>query len=175
MGSSTAEAAAAARVLGERLPQLAGRANEEIRLGHLRRVQSRSDRVLVDVARIDSLLDDPPRRLDDFGAASLVEGDPELEPFARAGLLLERRHLRLELRRGAVAAADEPRAHALLLQVRELALDRLDEDLHQRVDLVRGTRPVLRREGVDAERFDPQVERRLDRAPERARTRPVAG
>ena len=94
--SSTAEAPAAVRVLGERSPELAlsevgpegvdedelgvgelpeeevrdaelaGRPDEEIGLGHLGRVEARRDRVLVDVARVDSFLDEAPGGLDDL-------------------------------------------------------------------------------------------------------------
>src|SRR5918992_4869645 len=203
--SSAAEAAAAARVLDERLPQvafaevgpervdedelrigelpeeevgnaqLAGRANEEIRLGHLRRIQPRSDRVLVDVARIQPLLDDPAGRLDDLVTAAVVERDPELEPLVLVGLPLEGCHLRLELGARSVAATDEARVDALALQIRELTLDRLDEDLHQRIDLVRRARPVLSRERVHAERLDAEVDRSLDGPPQRTGPGPMAG
>ena len=60
-------------------------------------------------------------------------------------------------------------------EVGELALDRLPEDLHQRVDLVARPRPVLGREGVDGERLDAEVDRRLDGPPERLRAGAVAG
>ena len=73
----------------------------------------------------------------------------------------------------AVAPADEARAHALADEVGQLALDRLPEDLHQRVDLVLRARPVLGRERVHDERLDAEVDRRLDRAPQRARARAV--
>ena len=55
----------------------------------------------------------------------------------RFRLALEVRHPLLQLDGSAVAPADEARAHALAREVRQLALDRLAEDLHQRVDLVR--------------------------------------
>ena len=139
-----AEAAAAARVLGEGLPevplaevgpervhehelrvgelpeeevrdpQLPRGADQKVGLGHLGRVEPRADGVLVDVARVDPFLDEPPRGLDDLRAAAVVERDPELEPLVVRGLLLEAGHSPLELRVGAVAAADEARRHALL-------------------------------------------------------------
>ena len=155
--------------------ELAGGADEEVGLGHLGRVQARGDRVLVDVARVDALLDQPPRGLDDLRAAAVVEGDPELEALVGRRRLLEPLDLGEELGLAAVAPADEARAHALAGEVGQLALDRLDEDLHERVDLVGRARPVLGREGVHAERLDAEVDRGLDRAPERARPGAVAG
>ena len=73
-----------------------------------------------------------------------------------------------------VAPAEEPRPHALLGEVGQLPVDRLREDLHQVGDLVGRSRPVLGREGVDGERLDPEVDRRLDGAPQRPRALAVA-
>ena len=86
---------------------------------------------------------------------------------------LEPLHLLAQAVGDAVAAADEARAHALLGEIRELALDRLAEDRHQVGDLGGRPRPVLGREGVDRERADAEVDRRLDRPPDRARALPV--
>ena len=58
-------------------PQLAGRADEQVGVGQLRRVQLRGERVLVDLLRRARRLDQPARRLDELGAAAVVEGDPE--------------------------------------------------------------------------------------------------
>src|SRR3954469_5051224 len=203
-GSSSAEAPAPPCVLGEGLPEmtlaevrpervhedelrvrelpeeevrdaeLPGGADQEIRLGHLRCIETRGDRVLVDVARIDPLLDDAPGRLDELGPPAVVEGDPEREPLVVRGLLLEAGHAPAKLEGGAVAAADEARGDPLPGQIGQLALDRLDEDLHERVHLFRRPRPVLRRESEDAERLDPEIDRGLDRPAERLRARAVA-
>src|SRR5436853_5890102 len=106
-----------------REPELARRPDQQIRVRHLGRVQVRRDERLVDLVRGDAGLDDPPQRLDDLRASAVVERDPEQEPAVRRGLPLERLHPLLQLLRRAVAPTDEPRAHALPLQIRELALD----------------------------------------------------
>ncbi len=49
---------------------------------------------------------------------------------------LEPRHLLLELVGHAVAPSEEARAHPLLREIRKLALDRLVEQLDDRLDLV---------------------------------------
>ena len=76
----------------------------------------------------------------------------------------------VQLRIGrAVTPAHEAGAHSLPLQIGQLALDRLAEDVHQRVDLALRPRPVLGRERIDDERLEPEVDRRFDRPPERLR------
>src|SRR5439155_580357 len=77
-------------------------------------------------------------------------------------------------RRG-VAAADEARPHSLTYEVGQLALDRFGEDLHQELHLVRRPIPVLRRERVDRERVDAEIDRRLDGTTQRFRPGPVSG
>ena len=83
--------------------------------------------------------------------------------------MLEGGHPLAQLLRGAVPAADEARPDALLREVRQLPVDRLVEDLHQRVDLGRRPEPVLGRERVHRQRLDAEVDRRFDGAAERPR------
>src|SRR5438876_7407593 len=130
-------------------PELAGGADEEIGIGHLGRVQVRGDELFVDVFRFRPALGDPARRLHDLRATPVVEGDPEVEAVLAGGLGFERGHALPQLLGGAVAAADEACADALLGEVRKLALDRLAEDLHHRLDLGRRPTPVIGRERVD--------------------------
>src|SRR5439155_9201251 len=101
--------------------------------------------------------------------------NPELQARVRLRRRLEGGHPRLELRRRAIAAADETRPNSLASEIGELALDRLDEDLHQRVDLLGRPGPVLGREGIDGERLDADVDRGLDGAPERTGALAVTG
>ena len=119
-------------------------------------------------------LDELPRRFDDLRPPAVVEGNPEAKPRVLGRLPLEAGHLALQLLRGAIAPPDEAHAHSLADEVGELAVDRLAEDLHERVDLVARPRPVFRREGVDGQRLDVEVDRGLDGLPERLRARPVA-
>src|SRR5919197_1658298 len=155
--------------------ELARGEDQQVRIWHVGLVQAGRERLLVDLVGFDAVLDEPARGGGQLGAAAVVERDPELEPLVHRRLLLERRHPRPQLGRSAISAADEPRPHALLCQVGELAIDRLGEDLHQGLALVRGPRPVLGRERVDGERLDAEVDRRLDRPPQRARPRSMAG
>jgi hypothetical protein len=85
------------------------------------------------------------------------------------GLGLERRHLRAQRVGNAVAPPEEAGAHALLREIRELAVYRLVHQLQDRLHLVGRPRPVLGREGVDRERADALVDRGLDGAAEGAR------
>src|SRR5581483_2820347 len=116
--------------------ELAGRPDQQVGIRQLGRVEVRGERVLVDLARVDSRLREPASGLDDLGPSAVVERDPELEPVVLRRLALERGHLPPQRLRRAVAPAEEADADALLHEVGELAVDRVREDLHQRVDLV---------------------------------------
>ena len=130
-----------------------------------------AERLLVDGS---ALLGDAARGLDDLGPAAVVERDPEVEPRLARGRALELAHLLLQPVGRAVAPADEPRAHALLRQVGQLAVDRLAEDLHQRLDLVGRARPVLGGERVHRERFDAEIDCSLDDGTQRSRAGAMA-
>ena len=114
------------------------------------------------------LSSEPAGGVDELGAAAVVERDPELEPRLVRRRRLELVHLRPQPVGSAVASADEPAADALRGEVLELAVDRLAEDLHQRLDLAGVAAPVLGRERVDDERLDPEVDRSLDDRAQRA-------
>ena len=143
--------------------------------GIVRRIEPGGDRVLVDVTRVDPFVDEPARGLDDLGPPAVVERDPELEPFVVRRLLLEPVHRSLQLGRRAVAAADEARRDSLPARSGSSRSIVLDEDLHERVDLVGRPRPVLGREREDADRLDAEVDSRLDGPAERLCPCPVAG
>src|SRR5688572_47006 len=153
--------------------QLARGADEQVGIGHLGGVEVRGEDVLVDLPRLDSGLDELARRLDDLGPPAVVERDPEAEARVLGRLPLEARHLALQLVGGAVAAPDEANSHALANEIWKLAVDRLPEDRHERVDLVTRPRPVLCRKSVNRQRLDVEIDRRLDRAAERLRAGPV--
>ena len=116
---------------------------------------------------VDALPHQLLHRVHELRAAPVVERDPEEERVVFRGLVLERRHLALQVLRDPIAAPDEARTDALAREVRELAVDRLVQELEERLHLVGGPRPVLGRECVHRERLDPEVDRRLDRPPER--------
>ena len=150
-------------------PELARRADQQVDLGQVGGVEPRRDRRLVDLVRGEAVVDAAPRRLDELGPAAVVERDPEAERVEIRGLALELCHPLAQVAGDAVAPAEEPGPHALLGEVGQLLVDRLAEDLHQRRHLVRRAGPVLGREGVDGERRDPEVDRGLDGASQRAR------
>ncbi len=115
---------------------LARRADDEIRIGHVWFVERRGEGGFVELVRVDAgTSDQPPRRVDDLSAAAVVERDPQAEARVRRRPLLEAVHLLLEPVGRAVAQPEEPRAHSLLREIVQLAVDRLAEGLHQRADL----------------------------------------
>src|SRR5262249_47377733 len=72
-------------------------------------------------------------------------------------------------------AADESRADAFARKVLQLAVDRLAERVHQRVDLLGRTLPIFGRERVDDERAHAEVDRRFDDGPQRPRAGTMTG
>src|SRR5438552_14457052 len=115
-------------------------------VGQDRYVEKGGEALLVEPVRRDARLECAPRGLDDLSTTAVVECDPELQPVLVRGRGLELPHLALEGERRAVAAADESCADAFAREVLQLAVDRLAERLHQRVDLLWRTLPILGRE-----------------------------
>src|SRR5690606_17023406 len=74
----------------------------------------------------------------------------------------------------ALAVTDEAQAHATLVQGADLAFQRAEEQLHQRVDFLFRPAPVLAGEGEQGQRADAVREAEVDRALGRARTGTVA-
>jgi hypothetical protein len=138
-------------------------------------VQVGGERVLVDLAWIDTGLGEPPGGLHDLRPSAVVESDPEVETVVLGRLPLEAGHLSLQLFGRPIAAAEKADAHTLAHEIRKLTVDRLGEDLHQRVDLLTRARPVLGRERIDRHRVDAQIDRGLDRLPESTRPRAMPG
>src|SRR5205814_342724 len=87
-------------------------------------------------------------------APPIADRDLELEAGVAAGELLSGGDADLQPYGEIAALADEPEPHPLLVQLLELALERLDEQAHQTPHLVRGPSPVLAREGEERERLD---------------------
>ena len=122
----------------------------------------------------DAVGDEPACCLDELGATAVVEGDPKVEPVAAGGGGLELGHLRAGRLRDAIPATEEPRADALGCEIGELAVDRLAQDLHQLRHLVGWSRPVLRRERVERERREAEIDGGLDGATDGPGPLPVA-
>src|SRR5439155_6229791 len=95
-------------------PQLSARADQQIRVRQLRRIEIRGEDVLVDVLRLDTALDDPSRDFDQLSPAAVVESDPEVDTGVELGAVLHRVHAAAQLIGSSVASADEADANALL-------------------------------------------------------------
>src|SRR3954449_10487330 len=93
--------------------QLAARADQQIGIGQLRRIEVRGEHVLVDLFRLDAALRDAPRRLHELGTAAVVECHPQVEPRVQLGAVLHAVHAPPQVRGRAIAPADEPHAHSL--------------------------------------------------------------
>ncbi len=63
----------------------------------------------------------------------------------------------------ALAVADESDAHLVLVEIGDLAIERVHEQAHQCGDFIRRTLPVLAGECEDGERFDAALRALLDR------------
>src|SRR5204863_1992965 len=70
--------------------ELAGRADQQVRVGEPRGVELRRESVLVHLAWVHPRLDEAARGLDELVAAAVVEGDPEVEALVVVRLVLER-------------------------------------------------------------------------------------
>src|SRR3546814_10118202 len=73
-----------------------------------------------------------------------------------------------------VCSSDLAHAHAAPMQFHHLALERVEEQLHQRADLFLRPAPVLAGEREQRERGDPAFEAEVDAQVDRARTGAVA-
>src|SRR4051812_27133328 len=153
-------------------PQLAGRADQKIGIRHLGRVQVRRECVLVDRLAAG---DGPVRGVDKLGAPAVVESDPQVEVAIALRLALECRHALAQRLGRTVTTTDEARADSLAHEVGKLPLDRLREDLHQKLDLLGRAPPVLGGERIDGERLHTEIDCGLHRAAQRLRAGPMAG
>ena len=98
----------------------------------------------------------------DFNAAAVAQRHDERQPVVfgkrRDGFL----QMLLHVFRQAVDLADDFEPHVVLVQLRRLGFEVMDEIFHQRVHLVLGPVPVLGRKGVEREIFDAQFARGAD-------------
>ena len=73
----------------------------------------------------------PARRLGNIPTPAIGDGDDEVELVARRGAVFRRRHTLHERRREPRAVADEADAHAIGVELGNLAIQGLEEKLHQ--------------------------------------------
>src|SRR5690606_32448709 len=79
-----------------------------------------------------------------------------------------------QIRIDVVPLADDPDADTIPVQIDQVLAHEPLHHAHQLVDLVGGARPVLRRERIDREILDTEVDGCSDRPPQRLDTHPVA-
>src|SRR5918994_2881235 len=155
-------------------PLLARRADDEIGIAQVGRVQAGRDVRFRQVLVSDTFPENRAHCFHELGAAAVVERNPELQAVEMLRGRLQSCHLLPQLGRDAVAAAEEARTYALPREVGELAIDGLVHPLHDRLDLVCRPCPVLGRERVHREGLDPQIDGRLHGSPESSRTLAMA-
>ena len=113
-------------------------------------------------------------RVDQLGATAVVERERQREPAVRPGELLGLLDpLPHPARHPAAAAADEPHAHALAVQLVAALHEQPLVEPHEVAHLVERAAPVLGRERVDGEPAQPDLERAFDRVEERLLPRRV--
>ena len=114
--------------------------------------------------------------IDDLGPASVVEGEGQRESAVVSGQC--RRFVLASQqppRHPPVAPAGETDAHSLLVQLSRRRSEDLLVEPHEEAHLVDRPTPVLRREGVDGQPLDAEIERALHGVEQRllARGMPV--
>src|SRR5450759_4839367 len=114
-----------------RQPSLAARADDQVGIVHLGRVQQLAE-VLLAAPR------ERARRIDDLRAPTVVESDEQGDPRVRPRELFSPAHALDEISRHALAAADEAHAHTLLVELGRLIGDAFCEHRHQALDLLGG-------------------------------------
>jgi len=94
------------------------------------------------------------RRLDDVPAAAVAHRHLELQPRVGGGTGFGGGDARLQAYPEVAALADEAHAHGFLVQLIDLAVERLDKQTHEAADFLCRPSPVLAREGEQRERLD---------------------
>jgi hypothetical protein len=122
------------QVVGD--PQFAAGPDQEVRVVHLGRIQPPAKVLLGGAIEGGG-------RVHDLGPAAIVEGDEEPDPIVVRGQSLGPLHALDQLGVDLIAATDEPHPHALVVELRRLAVDSLPEHPHQALDLARRAGPVL--------------------------------
>ena len=148
---------------------LARRADHEVGVRHLGLVEAAASAASSMSSGSTPVSSEPPRRVDELGAAAVVERDPEPEPRVRRRRLLEAVHLLPEPVGRAVAPAEEPARTPCFARSgssRSIVSPKISISAPTSSA---SAAPVLGRERVDGERLDAEVDRRLDDRPQRAR------
>ena len=155
-------------------PHLAAGANQQIGIGLSGRVQELREAPLIEVRRMDGVLDGPPRRRDDLRPPAVVDGDVEQHAAVAASAFLPDVELAPDVGRQLVRASDDPEPDVVVEQRLQLEPHVLLEQRHQQRHLGGGPLPVLDRESIEGQNPNPQPGGRLHHVPDRIDTRPMA-
>src|SRR5262245_30477563 len=113
---------------------LAARADEQVGIGLVRRIEELAEALLVEIVRGDARRQHAPRRVDDLGAPAVVQRDVEQHAAVLRGLLLADLELTLDVGRQFLRAADHAEPDVVRHQRAELETDVPLEQRHQHVD-----------------------------------------
>jgi hypothetical protein len=126
-------------------------------------VEKRGEALFVQVLGSYSGNHGTPCRVDDLGAAAVVQRDVEEHAAARRGPLDRRTQLILDVRREILHAAYHAKPDVVAQQRVELRPKVALQELHERPHLAGGPLPVLHREGEQRQDLDAEPCGRLDR------------
>src|SRR5437762_6551008 len=149
-----------------RHPHLSGSADQEVRIRQTRGREAGAERLLVDLLRGQPSRGDVVREraagVHDLGPPAVVERDVERHPPAGGGAGEPAGQLLLDRTVELVHAPDHAEPDVVLEQVRELLVQILLQERHQRHDLEARPLPVLDREGVKGQCVELQTGAALD-------------
>src|SRR5688572_5889962 len=137
---------------------LAAGADEEIRIRQAVERERFGEQAFVDVAggelAASAPLRERARRLHEVPASAVAHGDLQLEAAVARRESFRGGHAGDERGRETTAVADEAKPHALFVKLRDLPVQRVQEQREEARDLLRRTLPVLAREREERQRLD---------------------
>ena len=140
----------------------AARADQEIGIGLAGGVEKLAELALVEICRRDAGRHRAACRIDDLGAAAVVEGDVEEHARVLRRTFDGHRELGLHVGRELVRPPDHLKANVVPQQRRQLEAQIALQQQHQRVDLGARALPVLHRKRVEGQDVDAEPRRRFD-------------
>ena len=152
-------------------PHLPARADQEIRIGKPGRAEPGAEGLLVDLLGRepprDDVVGERAARVHDLRAPAVVQGDVERHAAARGGRGQSLGQLLLDRRVELVHPPDDAEPDVVLEQVRELAVQVLLQERHERDDLEPRPLPVLDREGIERQSVELETSAGLHGLPHR--------
>src|SRR5215212_873100 len=155
--------------------ELAAGTDHQVDLGYVGGVEVACEGHLVDVFRRETVGHYPTGGVHDLRAPTVVERDINVQAVVHRGEILGLLHGFEHRGRQMLPSSQETEPGPTLVQLGHLLAGRLEEELHERLYLPLRTRPVLGREGIEGQRLDPGVARRLEQRRKHRDAGPVAG